>query len=295
MLGARPQLGRLIDQHDYALGFADALVLSDGIWRRAFGADPNVLGRKLRLDNDLYTIVGVAPPGLRHPEPPTAKPVEMWVTAGFSADPFPKPTRNIRLPLEIIGHLKPHTSVQQAQSQLNAFVSSLRNDYAADYPVKAGWSISVQGLHSVVVGNSRTLLLALLVAVALILLIGCVNVANLLLARASTRQREIGIRMALGASRSRIVRQVLTEALLLALTGGAAGLLAANAAEYSLVAMLPSSLPRTHEIGVSAGVLFFALAIALLTSVIFGLAPALQAAKADPAAGLDQSGRTGSR
>ena len=221
ILGARPQLGRLFDPGDTAPGFADAVVITDGLWHREFGGERSVLGHQMRLDTDLYTIVGVLPPDFRNPSSAGAVPVDIYVTAGFRGDPFPPAQRSARLLPGIIGRLKPGMTLAQAQAKLATFSDSLRRDYGSDYPAGSGWTLSVTPLKEVVVGNTRTLLISLLLAVAFILLIACVNVANLLLASASARQREIAVRLALGASRARIVRQLLTESAVLShLFGG---------------------------------------------------------------------------
>jgi len=153
MLGATPQIGRVFGSEDFALGFAEAAVISDGLWRRSYGADPNVLGKRLRLDNDPYTIVGVLPPGFRHPGRTVAKDVDVWATTGFSADPFPKPTRNIRLLPGAMGRLKPGIGREQAQARLSALAGELRNDYPTDYPPEAKWSIEIQPLQESLVGE----------------------------------------------------------------------------------------------------------------------------------------------
>lgn len=292
LLGARPQIGRLFDQRDVAEGFAEATVISDGLWHRLFAADPGVLGRKIRVDNDLYTIVGVLPPEFRHPAPASAKPIELWATAGFRAAPFPVPDRRARLLPGVIGRLKPGIGLEQAQARLATLSDSLRKDYAAAYPANAGFTFGVTPLKGLVVGNSQTLLLALLLAVSLILLIACVNVAALLLARSSARQREITVRMALGASRVRIIRQLLTESAVLSLSAAIVGFGGAWFAEEALIRLLPQQLPRTESIGIDARVLLFSILIAIVTSILFGLAPALQTARMDANA-LKQDGRSG--
>ena len=188
ILGARPQLGRLFDPGDTAPGFADAVeVISDGLWRREFGGERSVLGRQLRIDTDLYTIVGVLPPDFRNPSSAGVSVIEVYVTAGFRGDPFPPPQRSTRVFRDIVGRLKPGMTFAQAQAQLAAFSDSLRHEYGSDYPAGAGWTLSMTPLKDVVVGNTRTLLISLLLAVAFILLIACVNVANLLLTSASSR------------------------------------------------------------------------------------------------------------
>ena len=281
MLGASPQIGRLFDSEDFALGFAEAAVISDGLWRRSYGADPNILGKRLRLDNDPYTIVGVLPPGFRHPGKTVAKDVEVWATAGFSADPFPKPTRSARLLPGAIGRLKPGISLKQAQSRLSALAGELRNDYPPDYPSEAKWSIEIQSLQESLVGNVRPQLLVLMVAVVLIVLIASVNIANLLLARASGRQREMALRLALGADRFRIVRQMLTESLLLCLAAGVVGVLMARLALSFILRFVPRAIPRLGEVGIDWVVLLFALLVSLFTGIVFGFAPAIQASKVD--------------
>src|SRR5215468_8359127 len=158
LLGARPQLGRLFDKRDTADGFADAVVISDGLWRRIFGGDPAIVGHKVRADNDLYTIVGVLPPEFRHPAPASAKPIDLWATAGFRAAPFPTPDRKARGLPGIIVRLKPGISVEQAQARLATLSDSLRKDYAADYPANAGFSIRLTPMKGLVIGNSQTLL-----------------------------------------------------------------------------------------------------------------------------------------
>jgi predicted permease len=286
MLGTTPEIGRLFGPQDFALGFAEATVISDGLWRRSYGGDPNILGKRLRMDNDPYTIVGVVPAGFRHPGTTVAKAVEVWVTCGFSGDPYPKPARNVKVAREAIGRLKPGIDVTQAQARLTAMASELRTDFPNDYSPEAKWSIEIQPLQDSLVGNVRPQLLVLMAAVVLVVLIASVNIANLLLARASGRQREMAMRMTLGAARFRMVRQMLTESLVLSLIAGVAGVLAAKLTLSFILRFVPASVPRLAEVGVDRTVLLFALLISIFTGIIFGLAPAFQAMKADMTAAI---------
>jgi predicted permease len=286
MLSASPQIGRLFGPQDFALGFAEAAVISDGLWRRSYGGDPNILGKRLKLDNDPYTIVGVLPAGFRHPGKTVAKDVEVWVTCGFSADPYPKPARNVRVLPGAIGRLKPGIDVTQAQARLTAMAGELRTDFPNDYPPEAKWSIEIQPLQDALVGSVRPQLLVLMAAVVLVVLIASVNIANLLLARASGRQREMALRVALGAARFRMVRQMLTESLVLSLIAGVAGVLAAQLTLSFILRFVPASVPRLAEVGVDRTVQLFALLISIFTGIVFGLAPAFQSMNADMTAAI---------
>ena len=290
MLGTSAHIGRVFGPGDEAPGFAEAAVISDSLWARGFGRDPGVLGRRLQLDNDPYTIVGVLPPGFRHPGRTVATDLEIWITAGFRADPFPKPDRSLRFLPGAIGLLKPGISLEQAQSRLNAFTAQLRAEYATDYPAGSGWSIEVEPLQESLVGNVRPMLLVLMGAVVLIILLALVNVANLLLARASGRQREMAVRLAMGATRSRMIRQLLTESMILSLVSGVVGVLTAIAALH-FVQFLPARIPRLAEVQVDWTVLAFALLVSLLAGLGFGLVPALQSSKAEIAVAIREGAR----
>jgi len=289
MLGATPQLGRLFGPQDFALGFAPVVVISDNLWRREFGADRNIIGRSLQLDNDAYSVIGVLPPGFRHPE--AGRDVELWATAGFSADPAPKPARSTRVLPALIGRLKPGITLQQAQARLTAMAVELRHDFPTDYPAQAQWTIEIHPLREALVGNVRPMLLVLMGAVILIVLIVSLNLANLLLARASGRQQEMAVRLALGATRSRMIRQMLTESMLLSVLGGTAGVLTAFSTLGFLARFVPANVPRLNSIGIDWMVLAFALLISVLTGLIFGLAPALHSAKLALASAIREGAR----
>ncbi len=288
LLGASAQLGRVFGPQDQAQGFAEGVVISDGLWRRLFGSDANVLGRKVYMDSDVYSIVGVMPPGFRHPGKTLRNEVEMWATAGFSANPFGPPVRNERMLPGAVGRIKPELTVKQAQAKLDSFVANLRNEFPKDYPSEAGWTVTLLPARETLVGNVQTTLLVLLAAVGLVLLIGCVNIANLLLARSSARQREMAIRLAMGASRGRLVMQLLTESLLLSLLGGAVALAIVTTLKDLLLGLVPADTPRLHEVGVNLSVLIFVFLISTLTGLLFGLIPALQASRPDMVVNLKE-------
>jgi putative ABC transport system permease protein len=291
MLGVNPQKGRLFGPHDFAPGFAEAAVISDGLWHRAFGADPNIIGKNIRLDNDLYTIAGILPPQFRHPGRTVATDVEVWLTTSFKADPAPPPVRSARFLPFAIARLKPGATMQEAQAKLDVMARHVRNDFASDYPKGSNWTPRIVPLQESLVGNVRPLLLVLMGAVILVILITSVNIANLLLARASQRQREISMRLALGASRHRMVRQMLTESVFLALIAGVVGVLTAQVLLHFGMRFVPFRIPRLNEVGIDWQVLCFATLISVFTGVIFGFAPALQSAKTDIFVALRESAR----
>jgi len=291
MLGVTPQVGRLFGPQDFVPGASTEAVISDGLWRRAYGADPNVIGRTLRLDNDPFTIIGVLPRGFRHPGPTTSGEPEVFSAFGFRADPFPTPTRGTRILVSGIGRLKPGLTLAQAQARLTAMAAELRHDFPTDYPPQAKWTIEIQPLQETLVGKVRPMLLVLLGAVILIVFIVSLNIANLLLARASGRQQEMAVRLALGASRGRMVRQMLTESMLLSLIGGAAGIATAVGTLGFILRLVPSSVPRLSEVRIDWVVLAFALLISILTGLMFGLAPAIHTAKGAVFSAIREGGR----
>ena len=291
MLGVGAQLGRTFDPGDKTPGFNLEVVISDGLWKRAFGADPRILGRTVRLDNDVYHVVGVMPPGFRDQgKTSEERNTDLWAAAGFAAVPFSPPLRNSRLGTAF-ARLKPGLPVASAQAHIDALVASLKKQYPADYPAQAAWNIRLIPLAETLVGNVRQSLILLFGAVGLVLLISCVNVANLLLARASARGREMAVRQALGAARTRLIRQLLTESLLLFVLGGITGFTVLFCARKFLLQFVPESLPHLNEISISWGVLAFAIVVSVAAGTIFGLAPAWITSRLDLNTTLRQEGR----
>ena len=292
LLGAKPELGRVYTQQDSVPGFLEGVVISDGFWRRNYGSDPNIIGRKMSLDRDLYTIVGVLPPGFRHPGRTLDTDVEVWLAAGFSGLPFPVPAdRTLRIVPAAIGRLKPGVTVAQAQSQIDAYATQLTREYPAAYPASSRWAVRLISVKEDLVGPQRTQLFILFGAVGLVLLIACVNIANLLLARSSGRRREIAIRLTMGASRARLARQLLTESTLLSVISGVVALVTVLFLKNAIISLAPADIPRLNEIDVSGKVLFFAFLISIVTGVLFGLAPALQASNPNQVENLREGGR----
>ncbi len=298
VLGVEAALGRTFDPHDASLGANGEVVISDGLWKRAFGADPHILSKSLRLDNDLFHIVGVMPASFRDQgQTAEERNTELWAADGFSDAHAPPPMRGTRLQYETIARLQPGLSPEAAQGRLDALVASLKKHYPADYPPQAEWTIHVTPLAETLVGNVRQSLILLFGAVGLVLLISSVNVANLLLARASARGREMAVRQALGAARMRLIRQLLTESLLLFVLGGISGFAVLFCARKFLLQFVPESLPRLNDISISWGVLAFAIVVSVVAGTIFGLAPAWLTSRLDLTTTLRQEGRgsSGSR
>jgi predicted permease len=294
-LGATAALGRVYGQSDWVPGFVDGVVISDGLWKRQFGGDPHVIGRRIRVDEDGYTIIGVMPPEFRHPGQTLNGDVEFWAATGFVAAPFPAPPiRGFRFIPGAMGRLKPGLTLEQAQQRLDAMAARLQQSYPNDYPAQLRWSLRVEPAQTSLTGNVRPTLVVLLAAVSFVLLMVCVNIASLLIARSSARMREFAIRQALGASRGRLLRQVLTESVLISLAGGAASLLVLNFAQTSLLAMMPADVPRLAEVHSDWRMVALALVLSVLTGVLSGLTPALHVSAIDPHRDLKEGGRTGS-
>jgi predicted permease len=292
LLGVKPQLGGAFNPEDHTPGFTLEVLISDGLWKRAFAADPGILGKSLRLDNDLYRVIGVMPAGYHDPgQMIEERNTEVWAATGFAAAPAPSPLRKSHFLLETIARLKPGLTIAAAQSRVDALVASLQKQFPEDYPPQNAWTVRLVPLKETVVGNVRQSLILLLGAVGLVLLIGCVNVANLVLARASARGREMAIRQALGAAPTRLIRQLLTESFLLSLLGGIGGLAILFCTKAFLLQIVPDSLPRLNEVSIDWAVLLFALIASLVAGTIFGLAPALHAGRLDLTQALKLEGR----
>jgi putative ABC transport system permease protein len=296
LLGVQPMLGRTLQAEDYEPGKDHVLVLSYKLWQRSFGGDQQIVGRQVTLSGESYTVVGVMPSQFQFP-PFWSTRAEMWAPL----DLVSRATNRGANSLRVFGRLKPDVSRSQAQAEVDALNKQLAQTYAE---VNTGLAIRVDPLNEKVVGNVRPALLALSVTVGLVLLIACANVACLLLARAARRQKETAVRVALGAGRWRLLRQLLTESLLLSLCGATVGILLAVWSVDWLTTLLAGNstsfsvrLPRLNEIKLDGLALLFTFSISLVTTVLFGLVPALVASKPDLNQVLKESGRgtTGGR
>ncbi|HKP13610.1 MAG TPA: ABC transporter permease [Blastocatellia bacterium] len=282
-LRVNPLRGRVFSEDEDKPGATPVVVLSYALWQRRFGGDPNILDQQLTLNDRSYTVIGVMPPDFQFPSR-----VELWVPVGQSAKDPGWDSRGNHPGLYGIARLKPGATVEQARANMESVAANLEKQYPDS---NTGNRIAVTPALEVFVGDVRPALRVLLGVVALVLLIACANVANLLLARSTTRQKEMAIRTAMGASRRRIVRQLLTESVLLSAVGGALGLLLASWGVRLIIAISPNSIPRAKEIGVDNRVLVFAIVVAALTGILFGLVPALQASKPDLNETLKDAGR----
>ncbi len=291
MFGAKPLLGRTLLPEEDVPGRPGVAVLSYGAWQRLFNSDPTVVGKSITLNAKSFTVVGVLD---RHfmlnaevmpSEGPMDK-VDMFLPLALGADAA---QRRGDENYNIVVRLKPGVSVQQAQADIDIIANGIRIKDKRD----ASYGMDVIGLQKQVVGDVRRALLVLLGSVSLVLLIACANVANLLLARAAAREKEVAIRTAMGAGWQRLARQLLTESMLLALLGGVAGLLVARVSLLVVRTMNPGNIPRLDEIGINGAVLAFTFGLSLATGVLFGLAPVWSAIKLDPNSSLKAGGRSG--
>ena len=279
VLGVEPALGHTFTEAEEEPGKDLVVVLSNGLWQRRFGGDPGIVGQPISMNGVNRTVLGVMPASFTFPE----KKTELWIP--LAINPERKQARNA-ISYKAVGRLKPGVTIEQARADMGAIAKRLDEQY-----FQSDYGINLVPLHDQETRTVRPALLVLLGAVAFVLLIACANVANLLLARAALREREVAIRVALGAGRSRIIRQVLTESALLSLVGGAAGLLLAVWGLRLLVALSPADIPRLDQTGIDGRVLAFTLGISLITGLIFGIAPALQSSKSDPNESLKEGGR----
>ena len=294
MLGQRAALGRLFVPDEDVPGRTATALLSYGTWARRFGSDPGILGKKIMLNGVAYEIVGVMPRSFSLPREvmPTldgAEQAEILL-------PLPMPANAAQNrdheDYNILGKLKPGVSVEQAQAEMDTITARLRHEFPEVYPPNGGLTFGIVPLLEQVVGNVRRTLYLLLGAVGFVLLIACVNLANLQLSRAVARQKEIAVRTALGASRGRIVRQLLTESVLLAFTGGALGIAVAFLALHWVRLLGPQSVPRVNDVDIGLAALAFTFMVCVLSAILFGLAPALRASRLDVQAALQDTSRT---
>ena len=280
LLGVRAALGRTFTPEEDQPGSARVVVLSDELWKQRYGGDPTLVGHTIKLNRIPYTVIGIMPPGFYFA--PWDDRAQLW-TAGLDL------TQNGRTwhQYMCIARLKPGISFERAQAEMDTIAGRL----AQQYPEQKGWGVQLINLHQQVVGNTRPALLVLLGAVGLVLVIACANVANLQLARIAGREKEIALRTALGAGRSRLIRQLLSESMLLAMAGGGLGLLLAGWGVQILVMLAPQDTPGLDHAGANLEVLAFTLAISAATGIAFGFAPALGASKVD----LNKSLKEGTR
>ncbi len=287
-LGVQPVIGRWLTEDEDRPGATLVAVLSHRLWQERFGGNPAVVGQQVTISGRSYTITGVMPPGFHF----LNDQVQVWKP--LALDPAVDQRKTSGRFLRCVARLAPGVTLEQAQAELNVIARQLEQQYPT---YNTGWSVSLVPIREQIVGDIRPILLVLLGAVAFVLLIACANVANLLLARAASRQRELALRAALGASRMRLIRQLLTESVLLALCGGIAGIALAYWGVELLIAFGPDSIPRLHEIGIDLRVLIFTFTISLLTGIAFGLVPAMQSSRADVNEALKEGSRgsTGTR
>jgi putative ABC transport system permease protein len=284
LLGINPVLGRTFNTGEDQIGSDHVIVLSHRLWQRRFGSNENIIGQQLTLDGANYQVIGVMPAQFQF-APFWATNTELWVPLNLTARTNDRKGRSLR----VFGRLKPFVSRIQAQAEVATIFSRLEQQYP---DANKGLALTVESLHEKVVGKTRNALLILLGAVGFVLLIACANVANLLMTRASSRRKEIALRIALGASRARIARQLLTESVILAFMGGAFGLFLGFLGIRALLQLAPETLPRMQAVGIDVYVLGFTLLLSLVTGLLFGIAPVMQVRRSSFNATLKEGGRS---
>ncbi len=296
MLGVSPALGHNISKDD-DLRRVRTLILSNALWQRQFGGDPAIVGKTVRLDRETYTVAGVMPKGFQFPEQTLSSsgPADLWLPMSWSADELSRIGDNFDY--AVIARLKPGVTIEQARQDSDRVAEQIRQTYPQDLAKGIKLMASVTPLTEEIIGRTKPLLGVLMGAVALLLLVGCANISNLMLIRSLGRQREVAVRHSLGATRGRVVSQFLSESLVLGVGGGITGLLAAQFGLEALVSLAPADLPRKAEINMDPMVLLFTLAVSLIATIAFGLAPALASSHTDLMVSLraGSSGSMGSR
>jgi len=281
ILGVSPAHGRVFGPEDDTAGVANVAVVTDGFWRRHLGADPQAVGKTVTIDQDPIVVVGVMPPGFHHPGRTAQNDADAWSPSGFRRSASELPSRSRRRLESCLARLQPDLSVADAQARLTEYGISASQSYPSDYPAQDGWRPRVLSLQESVVGSVSSSMFTLLGGVALLLLIACVNVAHLVLARSAERRQEIAVRKALGAGVGQLVRQLAIESAVLAAAGGALGLIVASWVSSGLVALAPPRVPRIERVTIDLTVVLVAAAVSLVVTLLVGLVPAWQLKKVD--------------